>query len=95
MKPNKRRLLILVAILALLAIPLIAMQLTAEVNWSPADFLVMGILLLGMGLGIDYVLGSIQNALKRQALITIAVIVFLLLWAELAVGIFGTPLAGN
>ncbi len=33
----------------ILLVPLIAMQFTSEVNWQLNDFIVMGILLFGMG----------------------------------------------
>lgn len=92
---NKRYYILLIAIGVLLSIPLIAMQFTNEVNWSQGDFLVMGALLLGLGLLIDFILRKVAFSNSRLAMIIVVVFVFLLIWAELAVGLFGTPFAGN
>ena len=95
MKKNKRLLVIATAVPLLLIIPLIAMRFTDEVNWSTFDFIVMGILLLGTSLGIELVLRNVQKIEQRAILIVATLAAFLLLWAELAVGIFNTPFAGN
>ena len=92
---NKRLTIILLAVPVLLMIPFIGMQFTNEIDWSPFDFLVMGILLLSAGIVLEIVLRKISGKQNRIALIAIIVIVFLLIWAELAVGIFGTPFAGS
>lgn len=92
---NKRLTIILLAVPVLLLIPLIGMQFTNEIDWSPLDFLIMGVLLLGAALALEVVLRKISGKENRIALIAIIVIVFLLVWAEFAVGIFGTPLAGS
>ncbi len=80
------------AALVLLA-PAIAMQLTPEVNWGASDFAV-GALLLGLlGLGLDLAVRAPRHL--RFALAGLAVVAVIAIWTELAVGIFGTPLAGN
>ena len=79
----------------LLLIPLIAMQFTDEVNWGPLDFVVAGVLLLAAGLVIDLVLRKVKNTNYRIANIIALLIALLLIWAELAVGIFGTPFGGS
>lgn len=68
-------------------VPLIAMRFTTEVNWTPFDFIVMGVLLFGMAS--LYVLVA-RRVLKKQRLLVgaICVAAFLYIWAELAVGIF-------
>ena len=79
----------------LLLIPLIAMQLTKEVKWSLLDFIIMGAMLTITGLFIGIIFKKINNSGYRL-IFTIAIIMFfLLIWAELAVGLFGTPFAGN
>lgn len=80
---------------ALLLIPFIGMQFSEDVDWSGFDFLIMGILLLGTGLLIDLALRKIPDTKNRIIVSGIILVVFLLIWAELAVGIFGTPLAGS
>lgn len=78
-----------------LFIPLIGNFVSAEVNWSWFDFIVMGGLLFGLGLGISFVLKKFGQSTNRLAYLSAVVVVFLLIWAELAVGIFGSPLAGS
>jgi len=71
----------------LLLVPLVAMQFTAEVNWTLGDFVAMGVLLFGSGT--LFVLVARVAPRKYRALIGFAITVaFLWLWAELAVGIF-------
>ena len=79
----------------LLLIPLIAMQLTNEVNWSFFDFIIMGALLTITGLLIGIVIKKVNYYKYREIIIVIIVIMFLLIWGELAVGLFGTPFAGD
>ncbi len=95
MNKNKRLIKILLAVPLLLLIPLIGMQFSSDVNWSFFDFLVMGVLLLGVGLILELVLRKVPKKTNRIALIAIILIVFLLVWAELAVGIFGSSFAGS
>lgn len=94
MKPkNLKRILIIVCVILL--IPLIAMQFTYEVTWSIADFAVAGILLLGTGLALDFVIRKITNVRHRIIISAMILIMLLLIWTELAVGVFGTPLSGS
>jgi peptidoglycan/LPS O-acetylase OafA/YrhL len=92
---NKRLKIILTAVAMLLLIPFIAMQFTDEVSWTGFDFLVMGILLLGTGLLCEVVLRKVTKTKDRIVLYLAIVGLFLIIWAELAVGIFGTPFAGS
>ena len=79
----------------LLSIPLIVMQLTDEVNWSFFDFIIMGIMLSITGLALGIILKKIKYDIYRNIFIAIIIMIFLLIWAELGVGLFGTPFAGN
>jgi len=92
---NKRLLGIVLTAALLLLLPLLAMQFTDDVDWGPLDFAIMGILLFGTGLMCEFVLRKIKNNGYRIALVGAILIVFFLIWAELAVGIFGTPFAGS
>ena len=79
----------------LLSIPLIVMQLTDEVNWSFFDFIIMGIMLSITGLALGIITKKIKYYKYRNIFIAIIIMIFLLIWAELGVGLFGTPFAGN
>ncbi|ANE52908.1 hypothetical protein [Flavisolibacter tropicus] len=92
---NKRLIGILLSVVLLLLIPFIAMQFTTEVDWKLGDFLIMGVLLLGTGLACEFVIRKVRKLDYRIAICVAIVIAFLLVWAELAVGIFGTPFAGS
>lgn len=92
---NKRLLVILAIIVTLLLIPLIAMQFTNEVNWELNDFVVMGIMLLGTGLLIELVLRKVTLAKNRFIICGFLLLLLLVVWVELAVGIFGTAIAGS
>ena len=72
---------------ALLALPAIAMQFTSEMNWGPGDFLAAALLLGATGAVLEIAAG-----LPRRQWRTIGMLgglaMLLLVWAELAVGIF-------
>ena len=92
---QKRLALIFSSIILILLVPLIAMQFSSEVSWSGLDFFIAAILLLFTGLGIEIVIRKASTFGFRLLLVLAIVLVFLLLWAEMAVGILGTPLAGS
>jgi hypothetical protein len=71
------------------------MQFTNEVNWTLFDFIVAGVLLLGTGLIFDLVIRKTKNIKYRIAISVALLIILLLVWAELAVGVFGTPISGS
>jgi len=78
-----------------LALPAVAMQFTGEVDWSASDFIIMGVLLGMLGLGIELIMRLLRDWPARLAAAAAAVMVFLAIWVELAVGVFGTPFAGS
>ncbi len=92
---NKRLVVILATAASLLLIPFIAMQFTKEVNWTVLDFIVMGVLLIGTGLIIELVLRKVKKTANRIIFCLTILIILLLIWIELAVGLFGTPFAGS
>jgi hypothetical protein len=81
--------------LLLLLFPLVGTLVSNEVNWSFFDFIVMGMLILLVSFGIKQIIKRTNSMHYRILLIGSILLIFLLVWAELAVGIFGTPFAGN
>jgi hypothetical protein len=90
----KTTLLLLSIVLLLLLIPFVAMQFTNEVNWSLRDFIMAGVLLFGTSLVIELLLRKVKSTKHRLLISGIILLLLFLLWAELAVGIFGSPIAG-
>ena len=79
----------------LLLVPLLAMQFTDEVNWAIGDFGVAAVLLTGVGILIELALKMIKSRSYQTIAILAIVTLFLLFWAELAVGILGLPFGGS
>jgi hypothetical protein len=73
---------------ALLCVPAAAMLITREVNWGPEDFAAMAVLLGLLCLALEAAWALLDSRLTRLAGAVLAVLVFLAVWAELAVGIF-------
>lgn len=92
---NKRVVYILSIISTLLFLPFIAMQFSNEVNWSLVDFAVMAFLLLSTGLLSELVFRKVTSTLKKSIILIAVIFSIFLIWIELAVGIFGTPIAGS
>ncbi len=88
-KGNPWRLWVWGAAACLLALPLVAMQFTREVNWTGADFLVFAIM-LGAACTI-YELGAkmSSNSAYRAATAIAAVAGFVIVWVNIAVGVIG------
>ena len=72
-----------------------AFKLSDEFNWSLFDFLVMGTILLTMGILINLIIDKLKKRSFKFLLIIVTLLVFALIYLELAVGIFGTPFAGS
>lgn len=95
MSLDSKNILLLLSPLTVLLIPLIAMQFTNEVDWSLADFAMGAFLLLAASATALFILKSVQQKKYKVLLFIALFILFLLVWAEMAVGIFNTPLAGS
>ncbi|QYU68859.1 hypothetical protein J4558_01530 [Leptolyngbya sp. 15MV] len=80
---------------ALLALPAAGMLFSAEVNWSAGDFAIAALLLAGTALAADRVLHGTRTQWTKALLLAPLLAALLLVWAELAVGVFGTPFAGS
>jgi len=70
----------------MLLIPFIAMQFTQEVQWTLSDFVIMGALLFLTGVLVEF---SLLKMGKYRFMVAAGVVLlFLWLYAELAVGVF-------
>ena len=92
---NIRLIGIFVAVAALLFVVYAAMWLAGDMKWSRFDFAIAGVLLLGTCLAIELVLRKVRNTTHRLAICAAIVFVLFVIWAELAVGLIGTPFAGS
>ena len=87
---------VIIAVIAfILALPLVAMQFTSEVNWTVSDFLVAVILLMFFGFLVETAIRKVKNSNLKIGAIVLLLLVLVLVWVEMAVGIFGSPIAGN
>ena len=93
--PNQRLAAVIVVVAILLLIPFLAMRFTGEVNWTAIDFVIAGVLLMGTGLMCELVLRVVKKFTYRVALCAAILLALALVWAELAVGLFGTRFAGS
>jgi hypothetical protein len=74
--------------LLLLCIPLIGNIFIDGFSWSFFDFIIMGSLILLFSSGINLVLLGQKSIQYRVSVIGVLVLIFLIIWAELAVGIW-------
>ncbi|MDQ3008653.1 MAG: hypothetical protein M3Q81_03580 [bacterium] len=79
----------------ILLVPLVAMLFSDDVDWGVLDFAVIGSLLLGAGLIYELIASKVNNRRYKQAVALIIIAAVFLIWAELSVGIFGSPFAGS
>jgi hypothetical protein len=71
----------------LLLLPAAAMRLTNEVSWGPGDFVVAAILLLAAGSTLVFATG-LRRRVHRLGVMGLVTFALLVIWAELAVGLF-------
>ena len=72
----------------ILIIPLVGTILSDQIDWGILDFLVMGIILLIVGMVLSVVSQKIKNPRKKLFYNLVIMLIFFLIWAELAVDIF-------
>ncbi|WP_125255194.1 hypothetical protein [Brevundimonas fluminis] len=77
------------AVALVMAAPAVAMALGAPgVNWTAADFIFAGVLLIGGGAIIELVAWRVKNPAIRIGFALLVVAAVALVWIEAAVGIF-------
>lgn len=80
----------LLAAVVLLMVPLVAMQFTAEVDWTLFDFAFMGALIFGAGFTYELAAMKTDDSAYRWAVGVALAAGFLLVWVTGAVGIIGS-----
>lgn len=95
-KFKKSILWVAVATVIILLVPLVAMQFTNEVDWSVSDFIIMGALIFGTGCAYVLISRFSTNLIYKTAIGLAIVATFLMIWANLGVGLIGSgPHLGN
>lgn len=85
---NRRLSFIVLGVFILLAVPLIAMQFTNEVNWTVFDFAIAGTLLFTTGFCCSFLLEILRKRSNRLLACAIVLSISFAIWVELAVGLF-------
>jgi len=76
------------SVVLILLLPLVAMQFTDEVNWGFMDFMVAGILLSLAAFSFELASNKLANSKARLAAGIAILAALILIWIELAVGLF-------
>lgn len=97
---NKRVVRVVLGTGLILLIPLVMTLLGDGVEgegwrWKFGDFVVMGIILFTAGLALDIVTRKLSRPVYRVIACTAILSALTITWAELAVGVLGTPFAGS
>lgn len=92
---SKRLQRLLIGTVILLLIPLIGSQFSEEINWTTRDYVVAAVVLAGASFILDFTLTNAKNKQSRWAWGIAVVLALALVWVELAVGLFGSPIAGS
>lgn len=96
MKTRSNRVIYFLAIpTILLLLAILAMLFTNEMKWDIFDIIVMGILLFSASLACERIFSKLKNEKLAILFCGLVLLVFFLIYAELAVGVFGTALAGS
>ena len=66
-----------------------------EFNWNVFDFIIFIIMMIFALASFELVSRITKKEKSQKILFALIIIVFLLIWAELGVGIFNSPFAGD
>ena len=90
MLPGKTIIHIVLGTAVLLSVPLLAMQVTDEVAWDLADFVLAGVLLGGTALLYSLAASRTRTTVYRAAVGLALAAALILVWVNLAVGLIGS-----
>ena len=85
---NRLRIVLWGSIVLILLIPLVTMQFTDEVNWNFMDFMVAGGILSLAALAFEQAFTKLNKPKTRFAVGITIISAVLIIWIELAVGLF-------
>jgi hypothetical protein len=68
---------------------------TTEMKWDLADFIMAGILFFSTGVAGIFIWEWVKISRWRIFMLVLLAFFFVFIWAELAVGLVGSPFAGN
>ena len=83
-QPASPFLIVALVTVLLLLVPLVAMQVTDEVNWAGGDFVVAGALIFAAGSAIVLGTRRVSSRAARVMVVAIAVLLLAFTWAQLA-----------
>ena len=67
----------------------------AAFHWTLLDYFAALVLLSTFGFGLEYLVRKTKSKKRKFLIILVLTFLFVLLWAELAVGVFDSPIAGD
>lgn len=85
----------LVLVWSLLLLPWLGSLWTEEVQWKLGDYCVAGVLLGSVVVIVELILSFTLHRKYKRLFIVLSILFFMLVWVELAVGLFGSPFAGS
>lgn len=78
-----------------MSLPIVGAMVSQEVEWSLFDFLIALFLLSVFGLAIELIFQRLTAIQSRRFALAILLLLLVLIWGELAVGLIGSPFAGD
>lgn len=86
---NQKTLILILAIIGgILLIPFIAMRYSDAVDWTWGDFIIAAILLFEVAIMVYYINKRAKKTGMRLLFYIVLALILILVWAELAVGVF-------
>ena len=85
----------LVSAWSLLLLPWLGSLWTEEVQWKLGDYCVAAILLGSVVVIVELISSFTLDRKYKRLFIALSILFFMLVWVELAVGLFGSPFAGS
>lgn len=64
-------------------------------NWTVSDFLIAAFLLFGTASFIYMIVNSKLSVRAKTMISIVIVLILMVIWVEMAVGLFGSPIAGS